>query len=93
MSQRRYAAIPIAKIKVINSRNRDQDQFDMNVESIDHVGLLKPIRVNDKFVERTGMYELICGEGRLLAHQRLGAGDDPGRNRHLHPQGGATCSR
>jgi ParB family chromosome partitioning protein len=44
----------------------------MNVQSIDHVGLLKPIRVNDKFLERTDLYELICGEGRLLAHQRLG---------------------
>ncbi len=31
---RRYEAIPLAKIKVINSRNRDQEQFDMNVESI-----------------------------------------------------------
>src|SRR5512134_1319460 len=72
MSERRYAAIPISQVKVINSRNRDKEQFDMNVESISHVGLLKPIRVNDKFVERTGMYELICGEGRLLAYQRLG---------------------
>jgi ParB family chromosome partitioning protein len=44
----------------------------MNVQSIDHVRLLKPIRVNDKFLEQTGMYELICGEGRLLAHQKLG---------------------
>ena len=69
---RRYEEIPIDKIKVINSRNRDTEQFDMNVESIDHVGLLKPIRVNDKFLERTGVYELICGEGRLLAHQQLG---------------------
>jgi ParB family transcriptional regulator, chromosome partitioning protein len=69
---RRYAEIPIDKIKVINSRSRDQEQFDMNVKSIDAVGLLKPIRVNDKFVERTELYELICGEGRLLAHQRLG---------------------
>jgi ParB family chromosome partitioning protein len=57
---------------VINSRNRGKEQFDMNVQSIDHAGLLKPIRVNDKFLERTGMYELICGEGRLLAHQKLG---------------------
>ncbi|MFO0915215.1 MAG: ParB N-terminal domain-containing protein [Pirellulales bacterium] len=69
---RRYEAVPIAKIKVINTRNRDQDQFDMNVDSINQVGLLKPVRVNDKFLERTGLYELICGEGRLLAHQRLG---------------------
>ena len=70
--RRRYQDVPIAKIKVINSRNREQDQFDMNVQSIDQVGLLKPIRINDKFLERTGMYELICGEGRLLAHKKLG---------------------
>lgn len=44
----------------------------MNVESINKVGLLKPVRVNDKFLVRTGMYELICGEGRLTAHQKLG---------------------
>jgi ParB family chromosome partitioning protein len=69
---RRYAEIPVSKIKVINSRSRDKEQFEMNVGSIDAVGLLKPIRVNDKFVERTEMYELICGEGRLLAHQQLG---------------------
>jgi ParB family transcriptional regulator, chromosome partitioning protein len=69
---RRYQAIPIVQIKVINSRNRDKEQFDMNVESINHIGLLKPVRVNDKFLERTGMYELICGEGRLQAQQRLG---------------------
>lgn len=70
--RRRYEEIPIDKVKVINTRNRDEEQFDMNVESIEHVGLLKPIRVNDKFFERTGLYELICGEGRLLAHKRLG---------------------
>jgi ParB family chromosome partitioning protein len=69
--QRHYQEIPVDKIKVLNPRNRDAEQFEMNVESIDHVGLMKPIRVNDKFLERTGMYELICGEGRLLAHQKL----------------------
>ena len=72
MQARRYEAIPVEKIKVINSRNRDAEQFTLNVESIDHVGLMKPIRVNDKFLDRTGMYELIFGEGRLLAHQKLG---------------------
>ncbi|MCA9107524.1 MAG: ParB N-terminal domain-containing protein [Planctomycetales bacterium] len=72
IKKRRYEEIPIEKVKVINSRNRDDEQFDMNVESIDQVGLLKPIRVNDRFLEKSGMYELICGEGRLLAHRRLG---------------------
>lgn len=72
MAQRRYEEVPIESVKVINSRNRDKEQFDMNVESIGSVGLMKPIRVNDKFLETTGHYELICGEGRLLAHQQLG---------------------
>ena len=43
----------------------------MNVQSIENNGMLMPIRVNDKFLEKTGFYELICGEGRLIAHQRL----------------------
>ncbi len=69
---RRYEAIPLIQIKVINSRNRDQEQFEMNIGSIKQNGLLKPVRVNDKFYDRSGMYELICGEGRLTAHQKLG---------------------
>ena len=72
MAERRYEEVPIDKVKVINARNRDKEQFDMNVESIESVGLMKPIRVNDKFLESTGFYELICGEGRLLAHKQLG---------------------
>ncbi len=72
ISKRRYEQIPVDKVKVINSRNRDREQFEMNVESIDSVGLLKPIRVNDKFLGSSGVYELICGEGRLLAHKQLG---------------------
>ena len=70
---RRYAEIPVDKIKVINSRNREEDQFEMNTESIEQVGLVKPIRVNDRFLEKSGFYELICGEGRLLAHKKLNA--------------------
>lgn len=68
---RRYEEVPINKIKVINSRQRDNEQFVMNVTSIGEVGLQKPIRVNDKFLERDGFYELVCGEGRLLAHTKL----------------------
>lgn len=71
--ERDYQLVPIEKVKVINSRIREKDQFDMNVQSIDQVGLLKPIRVNSRFVSKTGFYELICGEGRLIAHQQLGA--------------------
>jgi ParB family chromosome partitioning protein len=72
MGQRRYEDLPIELIKVINSRNRDKEQFEMNVESIGNVGLMKPIRVNDRYLSSTGYYELICGEGRMLAHKKLG---------------------
>ena len=72
MTERRYEEVPIDQVKVINSRNREKEQFTMNVESIESVGLMKPIRVNDRFIEATGFYELICGEGRLLAHKQLG---------------------
>jgi len=46
---RRYETIPIDKIKVINLRNRDEEQFQMNVQSIENNGML-PIRVNDKYL-------------------------------------------
>ena len=72
MGQRRYEDLPIELIKVINSRNRDKEQFEMNVESIGNVGLMKPIRVNDRYLSSMGYYELICGEGRMLAHKQLG---------------------
>jgi ParB family chromosome partitioning protein len=72
MKDRRREMIPVDKIKVINSRKRDEQQFALNVQSIEANGQLKDIRVNDKFLERSGYYELICGEGRLIAHQRLG---------------------
>ncbi len=72
MKDRRREMLPIDKIKVINSRNRDEQQFALNVQSIETNGQLKDIRVNDKFLSRSGFYELICGEGRLIAHQRLG---------------------
>ena len=72
MKDRRREMIPVDKIKVINSRTRDEAQFALNVQSIDANGQIKDIRVNDKFLAKDGFYELICGEGRLIAHQRLG---------------------
>jgi ParB family chromosome partitioning protein len=72
MKDRRREMIPIDKIKVINSRTRDEAQFALNVQSIDAVGQIKDIRVNDKFLAKDGVYELICGEGRLIAQKRLG---------------------
>src|SRR5271170_5186800 len=72
MKDRRREMIPIDKIRVINTRTRDESQFALNVESIDAIGQIKDIRVNDKFLAKEGVYELICGEGRVIANQRLG---------------------
>jgi ParB family chromosome partitioning protein len=72
MAQRDYRMIPVDQIRVVNSRGRDKQQFEENVRSIDKVGLYKPILVNAHNFDATGMYDLICGEGRLLAHKQLG---------------------
>jgi ParB family chromosome partitioning protein len=85
MKDRRREMIPIDKIKVINSRTRDETQFALNVQSIEANGQLKDIRVNDKFLAKTGYYELICGEGRLIAQKRLG-------NTHIRAEI-VTCTR
>ncbi|OQB82626.1 MAG: hypothetical protein BWX88_03839 [Planctomycetes bacterium ADurb.Bin126] len=85
MKDRRREMIPVAKIRVINSRTRDEGQFALNVQSIDAIGQIKDIRVNDKFLAKDGFYELICGEGRLIAHQRLGRS-------HIRAEV-VTCSR
>lgn len=72
MKDRRREMIPVEQVRVLNHRERDEGQFALNVQSIDAVGQIKDIRVNDKFLAKEGFYELICGEGRLIAHQRLG---------------------
>ena len=72
MRDRVYEDIPVDAIVVVNSRNRDSKQFADNVRSIGAVGQYKPIIVNRRAFTRTKKYELICGEGRLLAHKELG---------------------
>jgi ParB family chromosome partitioning protein len=72
MKDRRYELLPVDRIVVLNSRNREEERFGENVKSIETVGLLKPVLVNERFLPTSGNYELVCGEGRLLAHRRLG---------------------
>lgn len=72
MEDRRYADIPIDEIRVMNSRNRDNLRFQDNIRSIKDVGLKRPIQVNERFYEKNGYYDLVCGEGRYLAFKSLG---------------------
>ena len=50
MKDCRYETIPIDKITVITPRNRDEEQFQMHVQSIENNGMLMPIRVNGRFL-------------------------------------------
>ena len=72
MSERIHEMIPLDKIVVLNSRTRDAKKFDEIVRSIAAVGVLQPIKVNRRNLEKTQRYELICGEGRCLACRKLG---------------------
>ena len=65
--------VPVARIEVLNSRDRNMRVFEEIVESIQLIGLKKPITV----AERPGedgqpKYVLVCGEGRLNAFRILG---------------------
>ncbi|MGL6195648.1 MAG: ParB/RepB/Spo0J family partition protein [Thermoguttaceae bacterium] len=71
MKDRVYESIPVADIVVLNPRNREQLQFKENVRSIDKLGMYKPICVNKRNYPKRKKYELVCGQGRLEAHQAL----------------------
>jgi ParB family chromosome partitioning protein len=77
MSERKYEKISLDRVKVLNSRNRDRTTFLENVRSIRDVGLLKPIVVNERGSGEDRCYELVCGEGRLLAYRQLGYPEIP----------------
>lgn len=72
MASRVLRTVELEKINVINSRERDEGQFQENVRSIENDGLLVPVVVNERYLQETGFYELVCGEGRVLAHRKLG---------------------
>lgn len=67
--------IAIASIEVLNPRARNRRIFDEMVESIRAVGLKRPITVR-RAPDRDG-YELVCGQGRMEAFQKLGQSEIP----------------
>ena len=65
--------VPIARIEVLNSRDRNMKIFEEIVESIQLIGLKKPITVAERASEDgQPKYLLVCGEGRLNAFRILG---------------------
>ena len=76
--------IPIENITIINPRSRNKVKFQEIVDSIDSVGLKRPISVTTRNAENGDVtYLLICGQGRLEAFQQLGETSIPAiiRNR------------
>jgi len=67
--------IPIAKIRVINSRSRNKAKLREVTENIALVGLKKPITVSRR--EGDDGYDLVCGQGRLEAYIACGATEIP----------------
>jgi len=70
--------VPIDRIEVLNSRDRNMKVFEEIVDNIRAIGLKKPITV----AERPGddgqpRYVLVCGEGRLNAFRILGESHIP----------------
>ena len=65
-------SIPIAAITVENPRERSEKTFRELVESIEKVGLKKPITVSRAVESGEDQYRLVCGQGRMEAFSALG---------------------
>jgi len=76
--------IPIDQINVVNTRSRGREKFKEIIASIKVLGLKKPITVAPACGSHgPGQYDLVCGEGRLLAFQSLGETAIPARVQKL----------
>jgi ParB family chromosome partitioning protein len=71
--------IPLERIRVVNPRVRDQAKFAKVMESIAQLGLKKPITVTAGAPGPAGeeTFDLVCGQGRLEAFQKLGQREIP----------------
>jgi len=65
--------IPIDRVEVLNTRERNGKVFEEIVTNIKTIGLKKPITVTPRPAADGGeRYMLVCGEGRLKAFRSLG---------------------
>lgn len=76
--------IPLDEINIVNDRKRGKEKFKEIVASIKKLGLKKPITVTPTTGKYGGgKYDLVCGQGRLLAFRVLGEKAIPARVRNL----------
>ena len=65
--------VPIDRIEILNSRDRNLKVFEEIVDNIRTIGLKKPITLAERLGEDgEPCYVLVCGEGRLNAFRLLG---------------------
>lgn len=70
--------IPVSAIRVVNPRVRSKRSFRDLLESIESVGLKRPITVTKSPTPEDGFpYHLVCGQGRMEAFKTLGQSDIP----------------
>jgi ParB family chromosome partitioning protein len=70
---RELRMIPIDRVDVLNTRERNQHSFAEIVDSIQSVGLKKPVTVTVRpGSDGAERYLLVCGEGRYKAYRKLG---------------------
>ncbi|GGC95023.1 plasmid partitioning protein RepB C-terminal domain-containing protein [Chelatococcus reniformis] len=78
MTNARVQMIPIDRIVLLNARVRNRRKFIEVLDSIENVGLKRPIKVNT-MVGPDGQrsYGLACGQGRIEAFRELGQTEIP----------------
>ena len=70
--------VPISRIEILNSPDRNMKVFEEIVDNIRSIGLKKPITVTERPGEDGQVkYLLVCGEGRLNAFRILGESHIP----------------
>jgi ParB family chromosome partitioning protein len=70
--------IPIDRISLLNPRGRSRRVHREIIDSVEAVGLKRPITVSRRRGENgEARYDLICGEGRIEVFQALGQSQIP----------------
>lgn len=70
--------IPVAKINILNPRNRDAKKFAQIAANIEAIGMKRPIVVSRSKEGKNGYgFDLVCGQGRLESVIKMGCTEIP----------------
>jgi ParB family transcriptional regulator, chromosome partitioning protein len=78
LSHRHIEWVPIAQINVLNPRARNGRIHQQIIDSIQKAGLKRPIVISRRRSTQDGFrFDLVCGQGRIEALQRLSCTEIP----------------